>query len=69
MLVYAIKSEYIQNNPNSKIDKTKTNIQFYTPDKVKKLITALSQEFIKHQSIIMLALYLGYRRGNLTGLT
>lgn len=72
MLVYAVKCEYIKNNPNSKIDKpkrAKTNIQFYTPDEVEKLITALAQEPIKYQAIIMLALDLGCRRGELTGLT
>lgn len=59
MLVYAVKCEYIRNNPNSKIDKLKrpkTNIQFYTPDEVEKLITSLAQEPIKYQAIIMLAL-------------
>lgn len=72
MLVYAVKCEYIKNNPNSKIDKpkrAKTNIQFYTPDEVEKLITVLAQEPIKYQAIIMLALDLGCRRGELTGLT
>lgn len=72
MLVYAVKYEYIKSNPNSKIDKpkrAKTNIQFYTPDEVEKLITALAQEPIKYQAIIMLALDLGCRRGELTGLT
>lgn len=72
MLVYAVKCEYIKSNPNSKIDKpkrAKTNIQFYTPDEVEKLITALAQEPIKYQAIIMLALDLGCRRGELTGLT
>ncbi len=52
MLVYAVKCEYIKNNSNSKIDKT--NIQFYTPDEVKKLITALYQDSIKYQSLVML---------------
>ena len=72
MLGYAVKCEYIRNNPNKKIDKpkrAKTNIQFYTPDEVEKLITALNTEPIKHQAIIMLALDLGCRRGELTGLT
>lgn len=72
MLVYAIKCDYIENNPNSKIDKpkrVKTNIQFYTPDEVEKLIATLIQEPIKYQAIIMLALNLGCRRGELTGLT
>lgn len=72
MLVYAVKCEYIKSNPNSKIDKpkrAKSNIQFYTPDEVEKLITALAQEPIKYQAIIMLALDLVCRRGELTGLT
>lgn len=71
MLVYAVKCEYIKSNPNSKIDKpkrAKTNIQFYTPNEVEKIIAALSQEPIKHQAIIMLALDLECRRGKLTGL-
>lgn len=72
MLVYAVKCEYIKNNPNSKIDnpkRAKNNIQFYTPDEVEKLITALAQEPIKYQAIIILALDLECRRGELTGLT
>lgn len=71
MLVYVVKCEYIKSNPNSKIDKSKrskTNIQFYTPNEVEKHITALSQGPIKYQAIIILALDLGHRRGELTEL-
>lgn len=72
MLGYAVRCDYISKNPNSKIPKpkrAKTHVQFYTPDEVDKLVHALSQEPIKYQAIIMLALDLGCRRGELTGLT
>lgn len=72
MLEYAVKCGYIQENPNTKIDKpkkAKTDIPYYTPEEVEKLISVLQLEPIKYQSIILLALDLGCRRGELTGLT
>ena len=72
MLEYAVKCGYIQENPNAKIDKpkkAKTDIPFYTPEEVEKLVSVLQLEPIKYQAIILLALDLGCRRGELTGLT
>ena len=72
MLVQAVRWDYIPNNPNEKIAKpkrAKTNIQCYSPEEVDKLIEVLHNEPIKHQAIILLALNLGCRRGELTGLT
>lgn len=72
MLEYAVKCGYIQENPNTKIDKpkkAKTDIPYYTPEEVEKLISILQLEPIKYQAIILLALDLGCRRGELTGLT
>jgi integrase len=72
MLEYAVKCGYIQENPNAKIDKpkkAKADIPYYTPEEVEKLISVLQLEPIKYQAIILLALDLGCRRGELTGLT
>lgn len=72
MLEYAVKCGYIQENPNAKIDKpkkAKTDIPYYTPEEVEKLISVLQLEPIKYQAIILLALDLGCRCGELTGLT
>ena len=49
--------------------KAKTDIPYYTPEEVEKLISVLQLEPIKYQAIILLALDLGCRRGELTGLT
>ena len=72
MLLQAVRWEYISHNPNEKIAKpkrTKPNIRCYSPKEVDKLVEALKQEPIKYQAIIMLALDLGCRRGEITGLT
>lgn len=72
MLEYAVKCGYILENPNAKIDKpkkAKTDIPYYTPEEVEKLVSVLQLEPIKYQAIILLALDLGCRRGELTGLT
>jgi integrase len=72
MLEYAVKCDYIQENPNTKIDKpkrAKTDIPYYTPEEVEKLVSVLQLEPIKYQAIILLALDLGCRRCELTGLT
>ena len=72
MLSQAVRWEYISHNPNERIAKpkrTKPNIQCYSPEEVDKLLEALKQEPIKYQAIIMLALDLGCRRGEITGLT
>ena len=69
MLVHAVKWDYIKSNPNEKIEKpkrAKTEISFYTPEDVEKLITVLPNEPLKYQAIILLALDLGCRRGELT---
>ena len=49
--------------------KAKTDIPYYTPEEVEKLVSVLQIEPIKYQAIILLALDLGCRRGELTGLT
>ena len=72
MLKEAVKWNYISYNPNSKIKKphrNRTQIQFYTPNEVEQLVAVLKLEPIKTQAIIMLALDLGCRRGELLGLT
>lgn len=68
---YAIKNDYLYNNPNRKtstIKVHKTEIQCYSPEDVEKLINALQNEPIKYQAVILLALDSGCRRGELTGL-
>ena len=72
MLEYAVKCGYILKNPNAKIDKpkkAKTEIPYYKPEEIEKLVSVLQFEPIKYQAIILLALDLGCRRGELTGLT
>lgn len=63
---------YTLNNPNTRIEKPKIRkkeIECYSPEEVSKLIEALSDEPLKYQAIIMLALDSGARRGEITGLT
>lgn len=63
---------YILNNPNTRIEKPKIRkkeIECYSPEEVSKLIEALSDEPLKYQAIIMLALDSGARRGEIIGLT
>lgn len=72
MLDYAVRCGYIQENPNKKIEKpkrAKTEISCYTDEEAEKLIQSILQEPIKYQAIIFLALDLGCRRSELTGLT
>ena len=72
MLELAIKWDYISYNPNRKIEKskrTRTNIEYYSPDEVDLLIKCVMQEYLKYQSLIILALDLGCRRGELATLT
>lgn len=68
----AIKWEYLVKNPNQNVTPIKVHkkeIQCYSPEEVQQLISVLSNEPIKYQAIIMLALDSGCRRGELTGLT
>ena len=72
MLVTAIKWDYLSNNVNARIEKpkrTKAQIQCYSPEEVDLLLECVMKEPIKYQAIIILALDLGCRRGELTGLT
>ena len=68
----AIKWDYINYNVNQKIEKPKIRkkeIECYSKDDVIKLLSVLENECLKYQSIILLALDSGIRRGELTGLT
>ena len=72
VLEQAVKWEYIKSNPNSKVNKPKrekNEISYYTPEEVDKLIKCIQNEPLKYQAIIYMALDLGCRRGELTGLT
>lgn len=72
MIEQAIIWEYIKVNPNSKISKpkkNKTNIEYYTPADVNRLMCSLEKEPVKYRALISLALDTGCRRGELTGLT
>ena len=72
MLEQAVRWDYLAYNPNKRIAKpkrVKTNIQCYSPEEVDKLVSVLKNEPIKYQAVILLALDLGCRRGELTGLT
>lgn len=72
MLEVAIKWDYISYNPNQKIEKPKrarANIDCYSPAEVDLLIKCVMQECLKYQALIILALDLGCRRGELVALT
>lgn len=72
ILEHAVRWDYIAKNPNAKIPKPKrarSNIQCYTPEEVDQLVAVLVHEPIKYQAVILLALDLGCRRGELLGLT
>lgn len=65
----AVIWEYVSTNINKKIEKPKVRkkeIECYSPEEVEKLIEVLSNESLKYQSIILLALDSGIRRGELT---
>ncbi|MGN1310716.1 MAG: tyrosine-type recombinase/integrase [Clostridia bacterium] len=68
----AILWDYISYNVNQKIECPKVRTketQCYSLEEVNKLLEVLQNEPIKYQSVIMLALDSGIRRGELTGLT
>ena len=72
MREYSLKVGYIVENPNAKIDKpkkSKTDIHYYTPEEVEKLVSVFQLGSIKYQAIILLVLDLSCRREKLTGLT
>lgn len=72
LLDKAIVWEYLNNNPNKKIEKPKVRkkeISCYTPEEVEQLLECLKSESLKYQAIILLALDTGCRRGELIGLT
>lgn len=67
----AVKWDYIQSNPNEKVDRIivrKKEIKCYSPEEVEKLIGALEKESLKYKALILLALDTGCRRGEITGL-
>lgn len=68
----AVKWGYVSQNVNLKIEKPKVRkkeIECYSPEEVEILLEVLKNENLKYQSIILLALDSGIRRGELTGLT
>lgn len=72
MFQVAVKWDYIPNNPNVRIEKPKrarANISYYSDEEITKLLECLSNESLKYQAIVTLALDLSCRRGELTGLT
>lgn len=72
MLEVAVKWDYLSVNPNIKIEKPKrarSNASCYSKEDMVKLLQCLMQEPLKYQAIIITALDLACRRGELTGLT
>ena len=72
MLEQAIIWDYLSKNPNTKCEKPKrerNHVVAYSIDEVHKLLDVLSNEPLKYQAIIYLALDTGCRRGELVGLT
>lgn len=71
MLEQAVKWDYIKKNYNSKIDKPKRDrkeIEVFSKEEVIQLLECLKNEPLKYQALIYLALDLGCREGELTGL-
>ena len=67
----AIQWGYITTNENKKIERPKVRkkeIECYSPEEVIELVKVLKNESLKYQSVILLALDSGIRRGELTGL-
>lgn len=72
MLEVAIKWDYIKFNPNKRIEKPKrarASMKCYSKEEMVELVQCLKQEPLKYQAIILTALDLACRRGELTGLT
>lgn len=72
MLQVAVKWDYISNNSNVRIEKPKrarANINYHSDEEMVKLLECLSNESLKYQAIVNLALDLCCRRGELTVLT
>lgn len=72
ILNLAVKWEFIDSNPNNRIDRPKIikkEAIFYDDEKIKKLLEVTNNECLKYQVIIYLALDSGARRGELTGLS
>ena len=67
----AVKWDYISNNPNEKAQHIKVKqkeISFYSQKDVNELLKVLSNEDIKRQAVILLAIDSGCRRGEITRL-
>jgi len=67
----AIKWEFLERNPNEKVTKPKVvkyKAQYYDEEQAKKLLECLKNENLKYQAIIYLAIDLGARSGEITGL-
>ncbi|QNU66945.1 site-specific integrase [Ruminiclostridium herbifermentans] len=67
----AVKWDYIVSNPAQKADPPKVEESerpFLEEDEIKKVMDALSKEPLKYQSMILLDLFSGLRRGELMGL-
>lgn len=67
----AVKWDYIKENPAKKADPPsveETEAVFLEEDQIDKVMTALSKEKLKYQALILLDLFSGQRRGEVTGL-
>lgn len=72
MLEFAVKWDYLNFNPNTKIEKQKkarSNASCYSKEDMIKLLQYLMQKPLKYQAIIITALHLACRRGELTEFT
>jgi len=71
MLQYAVKWQFIDSNPASRVDPPKVKRQqnqVYDEHQLKALLQALEQEDIKYKVLIHLAVSTGLRQGELFGL-
>ena len=67
----AVKWDFIERNPNTKVSPPKVQKHepdFYDVEQVQRLLNCLEKEPLKTQAIILLTLDTGARRGEVTGL-
>ncbi len=70
-LNHAVQWQIIAYNPNQQVDRPrplKKEAKYYDEEQTRELLRCLDKEKIKNQAIVRLALDLGCRRGELTGL-
>lgn len=68
---YAVKMGVVSDNPCAKVTLQKneqTEKKIYTPEEVQRFLTLLNDEPLKYRTFFTLAIYSGFRRGEMLGL-